>query len=281
MAIKRYKPTTPGRRKASVLDFSALSKKRPESSLTTSLKSKGGRNVSGKITVRHRGGGHKRRYRLVDFKQMRYDMPATIAALEYDPNRGANIALIEYTDGEKAYILAAEGMAPGASVMSSQKFIEPVIGARMPLMHIPAGLNVYNVELTSGGGGCIVRGAGTAAQLQTVEGKYAQLKLPSGEVRFVPKECMASVGVVGNADRKLVRLGKAGRMRHRGFRPTVRGKAMNPVDHPHGGGEGNSPVGLKSGPKTPWGKLARGVKTRKPSRASQKLIVKHRNSKKR
>lgn len=281
MAVKVYKPTTPGRRKASVQDFSDITKKRPEKSLTAPIKKKGGRNNTGRITVRHRGGGAKRLYRMVDFKRFKFDMPATVAHIEYDPNRGPRIALIEYTDGTKAYILAPKGLKVGDTVQNSESKIEPTVGARMPLEHIPAGMFVYNVELIPNRGGQIVRGAGTGAQLQTVEGKHAQLKLPSGEVRLVSKKCFASVGQVGNSDHKLVRLGKAGRRRHLGWRPTVRGKAMNPVDHPHGGGEGGAPIGLKGGPKTPWGKKAYGIKTRKKYKASDKLIVKTRKSKKR
>lgn len=281
MAVKRYKPTTPGRRKASVVDTSDLTKKRPEKSLTRPMKKKSGRNNQGKITVRHRGGGAKRLYRVIDFKRQNYGQVGDVAAIEYDPNRGARIALVNYEDGKKVYILASNGMKVGDKVQSSDKAIEPVPGARMPLKHIPAGMSVYNIELEPKKGGQIVRGAGTAASLQTVEGKYAQLKMPSGEVRLVPSGCFATIGQVSNPDRKLVRLGKAGRRRHLGFRPTVRGKAMNPVDHPHGGGEGGAPIGLKGGPKTKWGKLAMGVKTRKKNKPSQSLIVKHRKSKKR
>ncbi len=280
MAVKLYKPTTPGRRKASVLDSSDITKKRPEKSLCEPLKKRAGRNNSGQITVRHRGGGAKRLYRVVDFKRKNYDNVAEIIAIEYDPNRGPRIALIQYEDLSKAYILAAKGLKVGDKVLSSDKKIEPLVGARMPLEHIPAGMFVYNAELLPGKGGQIIRAAGAGAQLQTVEGRYAQLKLPSGEVRLVPKTCMASIGQVGNSDHKLIRLGKAGRRRHMGFRPTVRGKVMNPVDHPHGGGEGASPIGLKSGPKTPWGKKALGVKTRNKKKASSKLIIKRRKSKK-
>jgi len=220
-------------------------------------------------------------YRKVDFKRSNVNVEGTVTAIEYDPNRGPRIALVEYTDGTKAYLLAAKGMKVGTKILSSDKKIEPVLGTRMPLEHIPAGMFVYNVELEPGKGGQIVRGAGTGAQIQTVEGRYAQLKLPSGEVRLVPKSCMASVGQMGNSDHKLVRLGKAGRMRHLGRRPTVRGKAMNPVDHPHGGGEAANSIGLKGGPKTPWGKKALGVKTRKRGKGSDRLIVKTRKSKKR
>jgi large subunit ribosomal protein L2 len=262
MAVRIYKPTTPGRRKASVEDFSDITKKRPEKSLTTVLKKNSGRNNTGRITVRHRGGGAKRLYRIIDFKRLKFDVVAEVVAIEYDPNRGPRIALIQYEDGEKSYILAAEGLKVGDKVVSSMNKIEASVGSRMTLKNIPVGLFVYNVELTPGKGGQIVRGAGLGAQLQVLEGGMAQLKLPSGEIRLVKEECMATVGRVGNSDYKLVRLGKAGRKRHLGWKPTVKGKNMNPVDHPHGGGEGHSPIGLKSGPKTPWGKLARGVKTR-------------------
>ncbi len=281
MAVKKYKPTTPGRRGASVQNFSDITKKRPEKKLTEMLNKRAGRNNTGQITVRHRGGGAKRLYRRVDFKRKSFDMVAEVIAIEYDPNRAPRIALIQYEDGEKAYILAGEGMKVGTKVVSSQKKVEATVGNRMPLEFIPAGLFVYNVELEPGKGGQMVRSAGGGAQLQVVEGKYAQLKLPSGEVRLVKKTCTATVGKVGNSDFKLVRLGKAGRKRHLGWRPTVRGKAMNPVDHPHGGGEGSQPIGLKGGPKTPWGKKALGVKTRKKGKKSDKLIVSSRKKKRR
>lgn len=281
MPIKAYKPTTPGRRKASVDTFSDITKKAPEKSLTRPLKKNAGRNNTGQITVRHRGGGAKRLYRVVDFARMNYDDVATVIAIEYDPNRGPRIALVEYPGGKKSYLLAGDGIKVGDTVVSSEKKIEPKTGNRMPLKHIPVGLFVYNIELTPGKGGQIVRSAGSGAQLQGVEGKYAQLKLPSGEVRLILGDCMATVGRVGNPDHKLIRLGKAGRKRLKGWRPTVRGKVMNPVDHPHGGGEGSQPIGLKSGPKTPWGKKALGVKTRKKNRPSDHLIIKDRRSKKR
>lgn len=276
MSVKVYKPTTPGRRKSSVQDFSDVTKTIPEASLIAVLKKKSGRNNTGKITVRHQGGGVKQMYRIVDFKRTKYDVPAEVIAIEYDPIRGPRIALIKYEDGEKSYIIAPEGMKVGDKVMSSQNKIESSNGSRMPLKYIPIGLFVYNVELTPGKGGQMIRGAGMAAQLQVFEEGMAQLKLPSGEVRMIKEECSATVGRVGNADYKLVRYGKAGRMRFRGIRPRVKGKNMNPVDHPHGGGEGHSPIGLKSGPKTPWGKLARGVKTRKRGKWSDKFIVKRR-----
>ncbi|PIR03554.1 MAG: 50S ribosomal protein L2 [Candidatus Magasanikbacteria bacterium CG11_big_fil_rev_8_21_14_0_20_39_34] len=279
MAVKVYKPTTPGRRKASVQDFSDITKQKPEKSLTKRLNNHSGRNNTGKITVRHRGGGVKRLYRVVDFKRQKFDVQAEVIAVEYDPNRGPRIALIQYEDGEKAYILGYAGVQVGDKVMSSQQKIEPTPGSRMPLNEIPLGLFVYNVELQPGNGGQMVRGAGAGAQLMVIEGKFAQLKLPSGEVRLVSKDCLATVGKVGNADFALVRLGKAGRRRKLGWRPTVRGKVMNPVDHPHGGGEGASTIGLKGGPKTPWGKKALGVKTRKKGKASDKFIVQRRKKK--
>lgn len=280
MALKVYKPTTPGRRKSSVQDFSDVTKSSPEKSLTQKLKRHSGRNNSGRITVRHRGGGVKRLYRLIDFKQNKYGIIGTVRAIEYDPNRGPRIALVEYADGEKSYVLAPEGLNVGATILSSPEKIEAMPGARMPLAHIPVGLFVYNVELTPGKGGQLVRGAGLGAQLQVLEGDIAQLKLPSGEIRRVKKECMASVGRLGNPDYQLVRYGKAGRRRYKGWRPTVKGKNMNPVDHPHGGGEGHSPIGLKKGPKTPWGKLAMGVKTRKRGKWSDSFIVSRRKKKK-
>lgn len=274
MAVKQYKPITPGRRKSSVQDFSDITKLRPEKSLVEALAKHAGRNASGRITVRHRGGGAKRLYRRVDFRGAKYDVPATVKAIEYDPNRGPRIALIEYEDGEKSYLLAPEELKVGDQVMSSVKKIEAKVGARLPLQHIPIGLLVYNIELSPGKGGQIVRAAGLGAQLQVIEGGYAQLKLPSGEIRRVSELCLATVGRVSNPDYKLVRLGKAGRRRHLGWRPRVKGKNMNPVDHPHGGGEGHSPIGLRKGPKTPWGKLAMGVKTRKKKgKWSDKLIV--------
>jgi len=279
MAVKKYKPTTPGRRNSSVQDFSDITKKSPEKSLLVPLKKRAGRNNTGRITVRHRGGGVKRMYRMIDFRRFRFDEPATIIAIEYDPNRGPRIALVEYTDGEKAYILVAQGLRVGQSVVSSRGKVEPQIGNRMPLEHIPASMFVYNVELEPLKGGQLARGAGNGAQLMVVEGKHAQLKLPSGEIRLVKKECLASIGQVGNSDYKLIRWGKAGRMRYRGIRPTVKGKNMNPVDHPHGGGEGHSPIGMRKGPKTKWGKPARGVKTRK-SKNSDKMIVNRRKRKK-
>ncbi len=279
MSVKLYKPTTNGRRQASAPDFSDLTSRKPVKSLVRVLKKNSGRNNQGIITVRHRGGGVKRLYRDVDFKQVNFDVTGTIKTIEYDPNRGARVAYVEYANEAKAYVIVPQGMKVGDKIMSSNKAIESNVGNRMPLEFIPTGLFVYNIELTPGKGGQMVRGAGVGAQLQTVEGRYAQLKMPSGEVRMVLKECLASVGQVGNTDHKLVRLGKAGRMRLKGWRPVVRGKVMNPVDHPHGGGEGRNPIGLKGGPKTPWGKKALGIKTRR-TKASDKLILERRNRKK-
>ena len=279
MPIKIHKPTSAGRRNSSVQDFSDITKHTPEKSLIIPLKKHSGRNNTGKITVRHQGGGVKRYYRMVDFKQQIFDTPATVVAIEYDPNRGPRVALVEYTGGKKSYILGYQGIKVGDVVVSSKGKIEPKNGNRMPLEHIPAGMFVYNVELEPGKGGQLGRGAGVGVQLMVVEGKYAQLKMPSSEVRLVKKECMATVGQLGNSDYKLIRWGKAGRVRYRGIRPTVIGKNMNPVDHPHGGGEGHSPTGQKRGPRTPWGKPARGVKTRL-KKASDKFIVSRRVSKK-
>jgi len=280
MAVKKYKPTTPGRRKSSVQDFSDITKTEPEKSLTKFIKKRAGRNSSGRITVRHRGGGARRLYRMIDFKRTKFDIEAEVKTIEYDPNRGSRIALIEYTDGEKSYILAPVAMKVGEKIMSSGKKIEAKRGNRMPLEFIPEGMFVYNIEITPGKGGQIVRGAGTGAQLMSADKEYVQMKLPSSEIRLVSKKSLATVGQVSNSDYKLVRWGKAGRMRLRGFRPTVKGKNMNPVDHPHGGGEGHSPIGLKKGPRTKWGKPALGVKTRK-EKASNKFIVQRRKKKKR
>jgi large subunit ribosomal protein L2 len=279
MAVKVYKPTTPGRRKSSVQDFSDITAKRSLRSLIVPMHKNSGRNNTGKITVRHRGGGAKRMYRIVDFKRANYDVVGEIKAVEYDPNRGARIAHVLYTSGDNAYILLAKGMSVGDKIVSTLGVAEPVTGNRMPLKNIPLGLFVYNIELNPGQGGKIVRGAGNGAQIQTTDAGYVQIKLPSGEMRLVNENCLATVGVVSNSDYKLVRWGKAGRMRHRGKKPTVRGKVMNPVDHPHGGGEGKNPIGLKGGPKTIWGKKAYGVKTRKPGKWSNKFIISRRKSK--
>jgi large subunit ribosomal protein L2 len=274
MPIKIYKPTSPGRRNSSVDAFEDITKTRPEKSLIVIRKSHGGRNAQGKITVRHRGGGVKKYYRLIDFKQDKFDSPAKVLAIEYDPNRGARIALVGYSDGEKRYIIAPVDLKVGEEILSSMSKAEIKVGNRMPLEHIPVGRMVYNIELTPGKGGEIVRSAGVGAEIVAIEGDYVTIKLPSGEIRKVPKSCLASIGQVSNPDYMHIRWGKAGRVRHLGFRPSVRGKAMNPVDHPHGGGEGNQPIGLKH-PKTPWGKPALGVKTRK-NKASAKLIIQRR-----
>ncbi len=273
MPLKVYKPTSAGRRKSSVVDTSGLTKKRPEKKLTTYLKKGAGRSA-GQITVRHKGGGVKKLYRIVDFKQDKFDIPARVEALEYDPNRTAWLALICYQDGEKRYVLAPQGLKVGDEVLSSKNKIEAKLGNRMPLKHIPTGSFIYNIEFSPGGGGKIVRSAGSTAILMTCAEGLAQLKLPSGEVRLVSENCCATVGQVSNPDWRHMRWGKAGRKRLKGIRPSVRGKAMNPVDHPHGGGEGHSPIGLIH-PKTPWGKPALGVKTRK-KKWSDKYILKHR-----
>jgi len=279
MPIKIYKPTTAGRRKSSVDAFADVTKFEPEKSLVTVLKKNAGRNNQGKLTVRHQGGGVKRYYRLVDFKQTKFDMPGKVIAIEYDPNRGPRLALVEYSDSTKAYVIAPNNLKVGDTVMSSEKAIEANVGNRMKLENIPVGLFVYNIELTPGKGGQLVRGAGLSAQFVGIEGEYAQIKLPSGEIRMVRKTCAANIGSVGNADHRLVRYGKAGRMRLRGIRPRVKGKNMNPVDHPHGGGEGHSPIGQKRGPRTIYGKAARGVRTRKPQKWSNKFIIKARKNK--
>ncbi|OGH64824.1 MAG: 50S ribosomal protein L2 [Candidatus Magasanikbacteria bacterium RIFCSPHIGHO2_01_FULL_41_23] len=279
MSVKLYKPTTNGRRQASASDFSDLTVTKPFKPLVRILKKHSGRNNQGIITIRHRGGGVKRLYRMIDFKQTNFDVFGTVATIEYDPNRGARVALIDYENDVKSYIIVPQGLKVGDKILSSQKAIEPNNGSRMPLEFIPTGLFVFNIELTPGKGGQLVRGAGVGAQLQTIEGRYAQIKMPSGEVRLILKECLATVGQVGNSDHKLIRLGKAGRMRLKGWRPVVRGKVMNPVDHPHGGGEGRNPIGLKGGPKTKWGKKAMGVKSRR-NHLSDKLIIERRKKRK-
>ncbi len=272
MAVRVYKPTSPARRFMSVLTFEEITKKAPEKALTTDLRHKAGRNVSGKITVRHQGGGTRRKYRIIDFKRQKDNIPAKVAAIEYDPNRTCFIALLNYADGEKRHILAPEGLKPGDTVMSGDTAdIKP--GNSLPIANIPLGTLVHNVEFKAGRGGQMVRSAGTAAQLMAKEGKYAQVRLPSGEVRRVLTTCRATIGQVGNTDHENVRIGKAGRKRHMGVRPTVRGVVMNPVDHPHGGGEGRSPVGMPA-PMSPWGKPTQGVKTRKHRKYSDKMIVK-------
>ncbi len=274
MAVKLYKPTTPGRRFASVATFEELTKQEPEKSLIVPNKRKAGRS-HGTITVRHRGGGSKRFYRLVDFLQRRLNEPAKVLAIEYDPNRTTRIALIQFPDGEKRYILATTNMHVNDQVLVSAEKIEPTDGNRMPLAFIPVGAFVHNVELHPGRGGAIIRSAGSYGVVQAMEGDFVHLKFPSGEVRRVSKQSMASIGQLSNVDHVNVRLGKAGRMRWLRVRPTVRGKAMNPVDHPHGGGEGHNPIGLKH-PKTPWGKPALGVKTRKKGKYSDRHIIERR-----
>ncbi|MGI6112577.1 MAG: 50S ribosomal protein L2 [Mahellales bacterium] len=277
MAVKKYKPTSPARRFMTVPDFSELTKKEPEKSLVTTLGNAGGRNVNGRITVRHRGGGNKRKYRIIDFKRDKDGIPAKVASLEYDPNRTANIALLNYADGEKRYIIAPLGLKVG-DVVESGPSADIKIGNALPLKNIPEGTEIHNIELYAGRGGQLVRSAGNSAQLMAKEGKYAQIKLPSGEVRMVRIECRATIGQVGNIENEIVSVGKAGRKRHMGIRPTVRGSVMNPNDHPHGGGEGRSPIGRKS-PVTPWGKPTLGYKTRKKNKASDKFIIKSRHKK--
>ena len=277
MSIKFYKPTTNARRNMSVTDYSELSKVAPERSLLAPLSNKSGRNSYGRITVRHRGGGNRRKYRVIDFKRDNFGVAGEIATLEYDPNRSAHIALVKFEDGDKRYILAPAGAKVGDKIMSGPDAdIKP--GNALPLINIPTGTFVHNVELYPGRGGQLARAAGNAAQLMAKEGAYALLRLPSGELRNVPNGCMATVGVVGNVDHENVKIGKAGRKRHMGWRPTIRGSVMNPNDHPHGGGEGKAPIG-RPGPVTPWGKPALGYKTRKTKKASDKLIVKRRNGK--
>ncbi len=277
MSIKVYNPTTNARRGMSVTDYSELSKVAPEKSLLRPLKKNSGRNNYGRITVRHHGGGNRRKYRVIDFKRTKFDVEAIVKTLEYDPNRSAHIALIEYADGVKSYILAPVGLKVGDKVVAGPNAdIKP--GNALPLTNIPVGTFIHNVELYPGKGGQLARAAGNAAQLMAKEGVYALLRLPSGELRNVPVNCMATVGQVGNTDHENVKIGKAGRTRHLGIRPTVRGSVMNPNDHPHGGGEGKSPIG-RPGPVTPWGKPALGYKTRKKKKQSNKLIVKRINGK--
>ena len=277
MGIKKYTPYTPSRRNMTGLDFTEITKNAPEKSLTVSLKKNSGRNNQGKITVRHHGGGSRRKYRIIDFKRNKDNIPATVLSIEYDPNRTANIALICYADGQKAYILAPQGLKVGQKIMNGEH-AEARLGNCLPLSLIPIGTEVHNVELYPGAGAQMVRSAGVAAQLMAKEGKYATLRLPSGEMRMVPINCRATIGVVGNGEHPLVNIGKAGRKRHMGIRPTVRGSVMNPNDHPHGGGEGRAPVG-RPGPCTPWGKPALGLKTRSKKKASNKLIVRRRDGK--
>lgn len=277
MGIRVYKPTSPARRFTSVLTYEELTKKPPERSLTEYLKKHSGRNNQGKITVRHQGGGNKVKYRIIDFKRDKDGIPAKVASIEYDPNRSAFIALLHYVDGEKRYILAPQGLKAGDTVVSGPGAdIKP--GNALPIANIPLGTLIHNVEIKTGHGGQLVRSAGNSAQLMAKEGTYAQVRLPSGEVRKIPMNAKATIGAVGNSDHENVRIGKAGRKRHMGIRPTVRGVVMNPVDHPHGGGEGKSPVGMPA-PVTPWGKPALGLKTRKHKKYSNKMIVKGRGKK--
>ncbi|NLE68736.1 MAG: 50S ribosomal protein L2 [Clostridiales bacterium] len=277
MAIRVYKPTSPARRFMSVNAFEEITKKKPEKALLSSKKKHAGRNMHGKITVRHRGGGAKKKYRIIDFKRNKLQVPAKVAAIEYDPNRSAFIALLHYLDGEKRYILAPVGLKVGDTVVAGEGAdIKP--GNAMPLSAIPTGTLIHNLELRPGAGGQLVRSAGVYAQLMAKEGGYAQVRLPSGEIRRLPLNAQATIGTVGNTDHENIRIGKAGRKRHMGFRPSVRGVVMNPNDHPHGGGEGKSPIGMPA-PVTPWGKPALGLKTRNPRKYSNRLIVKRINEK--
>ena len=274
MGIKHFKPYTPSRRNMTVSNFEEITKKTPEKSLLAKKKEKAGRNSYGRITVRHQGGGNRQKYRIIDFKRRKDNMEATVIGIEYDPNRSANIALIQYEDGEKAYILAPQGLTDGDKVISGET-ADIKVGNCMPIDNIPVGTLIHNIELNPGQGGKLVRTAGQSAQLMAKEGKYATLRLPSGEMRKVLAKCRATIGVIGNADHENVKIGKAGRKRHMGWRPEVRGSVMNPVDHPHGGGEGRAPVG-HSGPMTPWGKPALGYKTRNKKKSTNKFIVKRR-----
>jgi len=273
MPIRSYKPTSPGRRQMTVLTFEEITRKEPERSLLAPLKSKGGRNNEGRLTVRHQGGGHKRRYRLIDFKRNKDGVPARVASIEYDPNRSANIALLNYADGFKAYIIAPNGLQVGQEIVNGDA-ADIKVGNTLKLKNIPVGTLIHNIEMKPGKGGQLVRSAGGSAQLMAKEGNYATLRLPSGEMRMIHLECRATIGQVGNLDHENVTIGKAGRNRWLGKRPTVRGAVMNPVDHPHGGGEGRNPVGRN--PVTPWGKPALGAKTRKKKNQSNKFIVKRR-----
>lgn len=274
MGIKKFKPTTPSRRAMTVSDFSEITKKSPEKSLLATKKKHAGRNSYGRITVRHRGGGNRKKYRIIDFKRRKDDMLATVIGIEYDPNRTANIALIEYADGERAYILAPRGLTDGDTVVSGER-VDIKVGNSLPLANIPVGTVVHNIELNPGQGGKIAKAAGNYAQLMAKEGRYAHIKLPSGEMRLILAVCRATIGRLGNADHENIKIGKAGRKRHMGFRPTVRGSVMNPVDHPHGGGNGKAPIG-RPGPVTPWGKPALGYKTRKKNKLSNKFITSRR-----
>jgi large subunit ribosomal protein L2 len=277
MGIKKFNPYTPSRRHMTSSDFAEITTNKPEKSLLVSLKKTAGRNNQGKITVRHHGGGSRRKYRIIDFKRRKDGVPATVVSIEYDPNRTANIALICYADGEKSYILAPNGLQVGTTLMNGET-AEVKVGNCLPLQNIPVGTQVHNIELYPGKGGQLVRAAGNSAQLMAKEGKYATLRLPSGEMRMVPIICRATVGQIGNIDHELINIGKAGRKRNMGIRPTVRGSVMNPNDHPHGGGEGKTGIG-RSGPVTPWGKPALGLKTRKKNKKSNKMIVRRRDGK--
>ena len=277
MPVKSYKPTTSSRRKMSTLVNDEITKTTPEKSLVVTVKKNSGRNNQGKITVRHRGGGVKRKYRIIDFKRNKLDVPATVSAIEYDPNRTANIALVSYKDGEKRYILAPNGLKVGDTIVSGEN-VDIKVGNTLPLMNIPVGTVIHNIELRPGKGGQLARSAGSSAQILGREGNYVLIRLTSGETRKILGVCKATIGEVGNLDKELVKLGKAGRKRHMGIRPTVRGSVMNPNDHPHGGGEGRTPIGRKQ-PMTPWGKPALGLKTRKNRKTSTKFIVKRRNDK--
>ena len=278
MAVKKYKPVTPSLRGRTGYTFEEITKSKPESSLVKPLNKKGGRNAYGRITVRHRGGGHRRKYRQVDFKRDKVDIPAVVAAIEYDPNRTARLALLNYADGEKRYIIAPVGLRVGDTVLAgAEAEISP--GNTLPLSNIPTGTRIHNIELKPGGGGQLVRSAGTAARLVAKEGKYGQVRLPSGEIRLIMQNCTATIGQVGNVDHSNIKLGKAGRKRHLGIRPTVRGSAMSPRDHPHGGGEGRSPVGMPS-PKSPWGKKTLGARTRRNKRTGKYIVRDRRVGKK-
>ncbi|MBM7561798.1 50S ribosomal protein L2 [Fusibacter tunisiensis] len=274
MGIRGYKPTSPAVRQMTVSTFEEITKKQPEKSLVVSLKKNSGRNNQGKITVRHRGGGTTKKYRIIDFKRNKDNVPAKVAAIEYDPNRSANIALLHYADGDKRYIIHPNGLKVGDTIISGE-YQDIKVGNAMPLMNMPVGTIIHNIEMKPGKGAQLVRSAGNSAQLMAKEGNYALLRLPSGETRYVRKECRATIGQVGNIDHENITIGKAGRKRHMGIRPTVRGSVMNPNDHPHGGGEGRSPIGRPS-PVTPWGKPALGYKTRKKNKQSNKYIVSRR-----
>ena len=274
MGMKHFKPYTPSRRNMTVSDFAEITKKTPEKSLLAKKKEKAGRNAYGRITVRHQGGGNRQKYRIIDFKRKKDNMEATVLGIEYDPNRSANIALIQYEDGEKAYIIAPQGLTDGDKVISGES-VDIKSGNCMPISNIPVGTQIHNIELNPGQGGKLVRTAGQSAQLMAKEGKYAHVRLPSGEMRLILTRCRATIGVIGNSDHENVKIGKAGRKRHMGWRPEVRGSVMNPVDHPHGGGEGRAPIG-HAGPLTPWGKPALGYKTRNKKKNTNKFIVKRR-----